>query len=479
MPLLAVCLIAVGVNLPTLDDYFHGDDYLAFIDLATVPTLQHLGEVLTFQDTNVYWRPLGEVYYLVMWESFGLNEVAYHVASLSFFVATLILLYAFCLQAGFGRGVALVACAFLTLFPNHVVSVSWITNAPRLMAVLFALASLVVLQRAMAGKSWRLEAASFLLFVLAGLSDEVALALAPLAPLYGFAFDGEAGGRIKRALLRGLPYVLLLLLLTPLQFIGTKNDPGFERIQFGTQMPEHLWALTSKLVWPAKDGIGFGQITPDQWAAGAVALGVFGIALITGTNRLRFLVVWVLLGLAPFTLWTAPLAPARYLYLAAVPFAIIIAWATVRGVEVLKGTLPGTLIARNLPASSVVVAAAAVVLVFLASVGASITQERDRAFARDTETYRILARGLKEAAPEVPPGARIVIYYGIWNTFYIWPDAVAKTIYRDREVRVVNVARGQVDGAAPGRSGKDVVLFYTGRGFIRAAPVSAAGSALP
>jgi hypothetical protein len=475
LPLLAVCAVAVAVNYPTFDDYFHGDDYLAFIDLATRPTWQHIEEVLTFKDTNVYWRPLGELYYLIMWETFGLNEVAYHVASVGFFVATLALLYAFCLQAGFGRNVAIGACAFLTLFPNHVVSVAWITNGPRIIAVMLALASLVVLQRAMRKRSLRLEAASFLLFAFAGLADEVTLALAPLAFLYSYAFDPEPVGRVRRTITRGLPYGALLLALAPLQFIATESDPGFDRIELGTHMPEHLWALAAKLVWPARDGISFAQMTPAQWAAGAVALGLAAMALVAGTNRLRFLVIWALLGLAPFTLWLTPIVPARYLYMAAVPFAVIVAWAAVRMVDVLRASAPGALIARNVPVSSVVVAAAGVVLVFLGSVGASMTRERDATFARDTETYRILADGLRDTAPQVPQGARIVIYYGIWNTYYIWPDAVAKTIYRDRDVRIVNVPRGQVDGEGPARKDKDVVLFYTGRGFIRSAP-SAAGS---
>jgi hypothetical protein len=472
----AVCAVAVAVNYPTFDDYFHGDDYLAFIDLATRPTWQHIGEVLTFEDTNVYWRPLGELYYLIMWETFGLNEVAYHAASVGFFIGTLLLLYAFCMQAGFGRNVAIGACAFLTLFPNHVVSVAWITNGPRIIAVMLALASLVVMQRAMLKRSLRLEAASFLLFAFAGLADEVTLALAPLAVLYSFAFDPNGHGRLRRTVLRGLPYGALLLALAPLQFIATESDPGFDRIEIGTHMPEHLWALTSKLVWPARDGISFAQITAVQWAAGAVALGLAGLALLAGSNRLRFLVVWALLGLAPFTLWLTPLAPARYLYMAAVPFAVIVAWAAVRAVDVLRSSMPGALVARNVPATSVAIAATAVALVFLGSAGASMTQERDAAFARDTETYRILAEGLMDAAPDVPQGARIVIYYGIWNTFYVWPDAVAKTIYRDRDVRIVNVSRGQVDGDVPARKDKDVVLFYTGKGFIRSAPETATGS---
>ncbi len=478
-PLFGVLALAVVINWPTLHDYFHGDDYLAFIDLATKPTLRHLGEVITFTDSNVYWRPIGEVYYLALWETFGINEVAFHVANLTVFLITLVLLYVFCMQAGFGRYVASGACAFLVLFPNHVVSVAWITNGPRLVAVMFALASLVLLQRALTERRAYLEVLSFLAFLVAGLADEVALSLAPLALLYPLMLHDDRKDWLKRASLRALPYAAMALFLIPLQFIATDNDPGFRRLKFGWQMPEHIWALTSKLVWPSQDGISFAQITGEQWTAGAIALAIGALALAAGSNRLRFLTLWVALGLAPFTIWTTPIAPARYLYMAAVPFAVVAAWALVYAVDLLRRTVPGSMVARNVPASSLVAAAGLVILIFLGSIGASMTRERDQAFASDAETYRILADGLRQAAPDVPDGARIIIYYGIWNTFHVWPDAVAKTVYKDRKVSVVNVARGQIESGGPGRSPKDVVLFYTGRGFIRAAPFSTSTSPQP
>ena len=479
LPLAAILGVAMAVNWPTLNDYFHGDDYLAFIDLATRPTWAHLGEVITFADSNIYWRPLGEVYYLIMWSAFGLNEVAYHLASIGFFLATLVLLYVFCVQAGFGRYVAAGACAFLTLFPNHVVSVGWITNGPRIIAVMFAMASLVVLQRGIARRSGRLEALAFALFALAVLTDEILLSLAPLAALYTFAFDRDDAGWTKRLLLRAAPYAVLVIALTPVQFLATGDTPGFERLQFGSQIPQHLWALTSKLVWPTDDGVVFADITGGQWTAGAIALAAFAAVLIAGSNRLRFLVLWILLGLSPFTIWTAPFAPARYLYMSAVPLAIAVSWVVVRSLDSLRRTMPGSLVAGNVPASSVIAAAGAVIIVFLGSIGASITQERDQAFAKDTEQYRVLADGLKQAAPQVPSGARIVIYYGVWNSLPIFPEAVARTIYKDQKVVVVNVPRGQVDGEAQRRDPKDVILFYTGKGFIRSAPLVTTNSSQP
>ncbi len=477
LPLLGAFVLAILVNLPTLHDYFHGDDYLAFVDMVSKPLGKHLWEVITFNDSDVYWRPLGEVYYLAIWDVFGLNEVAFHLANLGVFLITLALLYVFCLQAGFGRAVALGSCLFLTLFPNHVVSVSWVTNGPRLVAVMFALASLVLLQRAIATRRTRYEVLSVLAFACAAFADETSLSLALLPVAYSLAFDREEGPLPRRTLVRLLPYAVMALTLTPLQFLVTKDDPSFGLIRLSWHMPQHFWALISKLVLPSHDSISFTDIQPEQWTAGAVAIAAMLFGLVWGSNRLRFLILWVFVGILPFTIWLTPLAPARYIYMAAVPFAVIVSWSAVALAEWLLSTRPGLRLARSGAASLAAVSALAVVLVFLGSIGASMTRDRDRTFADDTQPYRILAQGLKSSAPQVPRGSRIVIYYGIWNGLSVWPDAVAKTIYKDRTVHVVNVPRGQVESGGPGRDAKDIVLFYTGKGFIRAAPAKAATTA--
>jgi hypothetical protein len=467
--------VALAVNWPTVHDYFHGDDYLAFIDMVNRPTLAHIWESLTFRDANVYWRPLGDVYYLVIWRAFGLNEVAYHLANIGVFLATLWLLYLFCVKAGLGRGVGVLAAAMLALFPNHVVSVSWITNGPRLLAVMFALASLVLTQKGMATRRWRYDALAVLCMGLAGLADETSLSLAPLPVAYALLFDERDKGWLKRTVVRAAPYAVLALTLIPLQFLSEK-DPTFALTRFGWHMPKHFWALTAKLVLPIRDGTAFASISEAQWVAGAAAMAALAWMLAVGSHRLRFLAGWVVLGLAPFTLWVMPIAPARYVYMAAVPFAVIAAWALVALAESLMTSGLGSWARDKRTASLLAIGSAAVALAFLGSIGAAVTVQRDAAYARDTEPYRVLANGLKSAAPSVPHGARIVIYYGIWTGLAVWPDAVAETIYRDKTVHVVNVPRGQVESYNPRRGPKDVVLFYTDKGFIRAADLQTSSS---
>src|SRR3972149_2524733 len=161
LPLLFILLASPVAHPPSLGDYFHGDDFIAFVDLATKPFFRHMADVITLSDSNFYWRPLGQLYYRILYEVGGLNPIYYHVANLAVFLATVYLLYRFCLRAGFRRPVALGAAALFGLLPNHAVSVAWVTNAPREIGVMLFLASLVLLPRALQSMRLRDEALAF------------------------------------------------------------------------------------------------------------------------------------------------------------------------------------------------------------------------------------------------------------------------------------------------------------------------------
>jgi hypothetical protein len=94
-----------------------------------------------------------------------------------------------------------------------------------------------------------------------------------------------------------------------------------------------------------------------------------------------------------------------------------------------------------------------------------ITQKKNAAFAADAEKYHRLAVELKQALPTVEPGTTLVIYYGVWNEPYGFVSAVARTVYRDRTIKVVNIPRGQVE---QGRRvyAKERRLYNTERGLI-------------
>ena len=449
---LTLALVAVALAyVSSLDGYFHGDDFVAFVDMATKPIDKHLYDVLTFNDNNYYWRPLGQTYYRVIYETAGLQAWAFRVCNLVVFLVTLVLLHRVCLNLGLSRLAAFSAVVIFGLYPNHVVSVAWITNAPRLIALMFFLLSLISLHAANEKKSWLLEAAAWLCVVFACLSDEVTIAMAPLPVAYALFIHREYRSPLK-LVARGIAYGAIVATLLPLQFMFTPDDePRLAVYGFGEHMLPQAWSLLSQLALPLASpnpmDVPEVLITDVQWAAGAVLAAVLGLCLLFGSGRVRVLVLWIAASIAPFTLWNIDNVAPRYVYLAAAPFAILVA------------TLVQTVVDRvHFRAIQLSLAGSAVVgLVALSLFGYVQTQNRDGQWERATDDYRVLAHGLQAVKEDVPSGSRIVVMDGPWLPYWYWPVATVRTIYRDPTLWATSVPPGWPVERLP----NDIVVFHS------------------
>ena len=276
LPILGVMLIALALNWPTLHDYFHGDDFVAFTELGTkkplaVPVrcllLQGRELLLAAARPGVLPRPLSRLR-----PRPGCLPRAEHRDVHGDDLADLPLLPE--------RGALTLGCAgsaaLFAIVPSHVVSVAWVTNSPRVMAVMFFMASLVVLQKALAKKSLPLDVLAWFLFLLCPLADETSMALAPIPVLYSAIYSGRLkidGPVIARLVI----YAAVVAALAPLQFMYTLDDePRLADYSFGPHVLEQAWALTSQMVLPLATGsplaLSFQAIGPVQWAAGAIAI---------------------------------------------------------------------------------------------------------------------------------------------------------------------------------------------------------------
>jgi hypothetical protein len=465
-PLVAVLALVTAVYLPTLDHYFHGDDFLALIDLATKQPWPFFRDVLTFQDSNFFWRPLGELYNLALYSIFGLDHVAFHVGSIVVFLATLVLVYVFCLNAGLGRGVAIGAVLILGLFPNHPLNVAWTTAVPRVIGVMFLMLSLVLLQTALRTRSPRFEVLAVVAFALACLADETLAPLGPVPVLYALAMDRREGW-LRRSALRAAGFGAIAVSIVAIQVLLPPSAARMESVTLGQHMLKNYWGLLSKLVLPVPDGIGVVDVALSQWIAGLIA-GVVGVLLLAlGERRVRFLVLWTALGLVPFSTWAIGIVPARYVYLGAVPFSILFAWFIVAVWQTVINAQAWEVISRRRAVRPAFVALAIVLLTSGIVLSIHETHSRHLAFGRETEKYRILAVRLPEALPHVPPGATIVVYDGIWEMQALWPDAVVQTIYGDRTLRLLNVPPEHEGTSWPRLGIRDKPVTYRGekRGF--------------
>ena len=464
LPILALITAVALLNLPSLSGYFHGDDFVAFVDLTSREPLDHLWRVFTFSDSNFYWRPLGEVYHLALYLVFGLDAFVFRLANLLVFLATIYLLYVLCLRLGLPRPVALGACLIFGVFPNHTVSVFWVTNGQRLLSMLFFVACLVSVEKASRTGRKSDEALAWLFFVAAGLSDETTLALAPIPLLLSFVVRERREGWLPGAS-RVLGYAGLVAALLPLQFALTRDDePRLAAYGFGEHALSQIWALSSHLVAPV-DGGGtlaksFVSLAPEHWVAGALAVAAGVLLLLLGSPLTRLLAVWCALGLAPFALWDMPWLAPRYVYLAAIPFSMLVAWAAYAAWQ----ARPRIAWREIMP---LVVLPLAAYLLFWS---AQATLERNRQWDNETEQYRALAEGIKTALPDLRHNTRLIIYYGVWRGWSVWPEAVVRSVYRDDTLDVVSIGKEASEGEGPPPLWRDVVVYYADGKFIPVPP---------
>jgi hypothetical protein len=233
-------------------------------------------------------------------------------------------------------------------------------------------------------------------------------------------------------------------------------------------MVTQAWALMSQLVLPLAEAkpidVMFASMPEAQWGAGLAAAAAGLIAFLAGSMKLRFYLLWLGCALAPFTLWELNQAGPRYVYLAALPFAIVLAWCVVglgASLAASMSRLPPLARAFARPVSGLAIAAC-----FIASLvfcGREI-QARNGAWTRQVANYGVLADGLQAELPEPKPGTRIVILNGQWTNF--WATATARAIYGERNLSVIVVLPEHVSLPRPAPTERDILLRFTGSEFV-------------
>ena len=458
---LGLVLIAVtAVYYPTLDDAFHGDDFVAFTEFKTKSFFDYSRDVFLFKSANFYWRPLGNIFHYVLYSGFGLDPFVFRLAALITFLATLVGLYLFCLGERLGRITALGSAMIFGLLPNHVVSVTWVTNTSRLMSAFFVVVCLLLIQRARGSRfalAW--EGLAFLAFVIAALNDETTTALAPVPFLYG-TFVARRDFRWRGALARLVFYVAVVCVIVPLQFEYTIDDEArLTQYGFGPHILTSVWVLASQLSLPLAAGspvaVMIHLVSPVQWAAGLVTLAACAILFLTGSRQARFLVLWLAFSFAPFALWEPQNISPRYVYLAAMPFAILVSWVGVTAVSSLMRLIPASLPGKS--ARAVLALAAATAVLYGSLISIQAVENRNAAWSRETARYGVLRAALEKEFPTLPDGTRVIVFYGEWPDF--WASSVARAIYGDRSLWVTSIPRARVDQVQLIAGGNDLVVY--------------------
>jgi hypothetical protein len=252
-----------------------------------------------------------------------------------------------------------------------------------------------------------------------------------------------------------------------MQFSHTLDDePRLAYYGLGSHVITQGWALVSQLVLPLTlprpAEVVLMTVPPLQWGAGLAAIAAGVLLFFLGSMRLRFLLLWTAASLAPFVLWGVIYTSPRYVYMAAVPYSIIVAWLSLELFAYLRATLATALASRRLAFPVITIATRASIaclVLFVGVLSVPALTERNAVWTREAEKWGILTRELPRDVPDPAPGSRFVLMYGDWTE--AWARATIQTIYGDQSLRVRVIPTHQV-ASADGLGGDDIILFRVG-----------------
>lgn len=301
---LALLSYARTLGLP-----FISDDY-AQIDLG-----RRYGPASQWGDLmqDVLYRCRATSILLTHWTErfFGLSPFAFHVSSFLLHVANSFLVLALGAWRVIGWKVSAVAAAFFAVSQRHSEAVVWYAALPELLVFLFALASFLSWTRWLQAEEppRAAYAAAFGFFLLALLSKESAVAIAPLCALAVFF---EARNRWKR-LWATLPFFFTCGVYFALAYAARENHLHFNDGTFSLKAP--FWSVMLRSA----------ERLLRDWGFLALAM----LAMWRPRQHRRLLAVsavWLAIGLLPYSFLTyMPQVPSRHTYLASVGASLIVA----------------------------------------------------------------------------------------------------------------------------------------------------------
>lgn len=337
-----VILAAVNVFLffPILKGYFYYDDFQMLGDVKNIPDWS---SALWAQYQQGYaLRPVLDLILWARFTLFGWSAVPYFAISIIQNIIVTFLVYILAKQLLHKDGTAFMAgLVFAVAFPPIQV-VTWITGSNISLLAIFYLATIICFIQFLKSRRPGWYAGTLVAFALAVYTAEYAITLLPAMILAALFLRANYPIRLPTLAAYLLPFGLVLTpyLWVQSQFIraGTSEGAANQGIGLGLHIfpaflnlshlviPDlHYPRLTTFLTEHFPVGLPVLMALNPIFAALWVAATV--IILIRGNRVSRFLVLWIYLVFAPFTLWINPDSAhaSRYLYLPMIAFAMLLA----------------------------------------------------------------------------------------------------------------------------------------------------------
>ncbi len=331
------------------------DDKALILDNPYLHSFGHLGELLTtdiwsYQASHGmsnYFRPVEMIGFLLCYKVFGPWAGGFHLLSLLLNISVVILLFLLAERMLGGRPAAFAASAIFALHPVHVEAVAWIAAMTDLEMTFFFILTFWLflrLEDRTCGQNWIAWTAMIGSYVLALLSKEPAMTLAPLATVYEHGYRADrAGTNWREKVFRYGPLWLACLGYTLVRvhiFKGFAHPSGYHTFTAGEVLLSGLAVLggyLALLVWPlnlAELHLFHPSVRIDWHVLGgllavAVALVAFG-ALWKRARITTFPILWFFAALTPAldARWLGDYVLAhRHLYLPSAGFCLFAGWA--------------------------------------------------------------------------------------------------------------------------------------------------------
>jgi hypothetical protein len=431
---LFVVLIATALSYaPNLTDYFSTDDFLILAPARRLPAGAFIWNTLILRGPVPFWRPLMAPIYVAETWLFGLHPMPYHLVNLGLHLLITCLLCRLVWALSGSSLAGIVAALFFGISPTYAGSVAWMATLNELTAITFYMLTLVLFVHAVQHRrnAWLFWAGSFLTFVLALLAWEAAITVVAILGFFALYARGIQQRRWPRFVVELAPFVLLAAAYCVFNWIAQVREANNRLLVygFGAHILPHYWWYLGRLILPFQDNAG-------SWAAPLRSVGAWllligcAVAAIRGTWAARLAVVWLLVGLAPFTLWIIWTGD-RWTYTASLPLAMLLAMALVGAYH---------WVARRHLSVALYLAMAFFVLLPAVLLEAKVHQ--DQSLTRNALRWQVLMTTLQTDFPSLPAHSTVYLVDGTFTDLFdaSYLQNIGQLLYGDAEIKDVDGA---------------------------------------
>jgi hypothetical protein len=341
-----------------------------------------------------FYRPVIELYFFAGLSWFGCDPFGFHVTSIVVHLLTTVFVYLFARALPASALFAFLSALFFAVQPGLTDAVTWIAAITDELPGLWYVLTLWLHRRFLDRRTPGWYAGALTAFALCHLTHESAATLLPMMLLVDLFFATEGALRHRLVALARqwtiyLPFAVVLAAFLAIAWIVNTRSYLVQEGHYALGW-HALPNILNYILW-----LYVGQRAVLDYVATVTALAA---ALLWGTDRLRFSVIWIVLTLLPVSLFTWENA-ARYLYLPAVGFAMLAAE--------LLALLKAAVAHRRSPVAARLVVWTVVAI--LAIRFGSFAKKAADSFPARAAAYERFAAALRRDAATARPGEAVVI----------------------------------------------------------------------